>query len=186
MKPPYPRMNPSAVAVDVIEKNLGPEIPPSTLPLLAELMKRCWAAEPEVRPPITYVIEKLVFPEYHFPGTNEAEFESEAALTAKYNHKRTGSSSQSDHNIHTPTFSQVLATIQDTDSSSREKTTNFMFDEISAKLDEYLQKDCIKIIGSVLNEASEASQHLMTKLRQLMSQKYFRRTFLKFCLLTQI
>ena len=56
---PYADMPSLAAAAGVVERNLRPPVPPDAPPAVADLLQRCWAAEPAVRPPFTRVCEEL-------------------------------------------------------------------------------------------------------------------------------
>lgn len=49
-KTPYEAMTPIQAAVGVVQDNLRPLIPDGTNRRLRDLMERCWASDPEIRP----------------------------------------------------------------------------------------------------------------------------------------
>ena len=56
---PYADMPSLAAAAGVVERGLRPPVPPDTPPAVADLMQRCWAADPVMRPPFTRICEEL-------------------------------------------------------------------------------------------------------------------------------
>lgn len=75
MKEPYLGMSQDQIVMGVIERGLRPELashygPPG----LIDLIEQCWAENPVERPSFDQIAYLLMKPEYHFTGTNEAEF----------------------------------------------------------------------------------------------------------------
>ena len=58
-KEPYSELNEFQVITGVLTENLRPEIPENCLPEYAELMKQCWAKNPEERPSFDVVLRIL-------------------------------------------------------------------------------------------------------------------------------
>lgn len=56
---PFQGMTPVQAAFAVAEKNERPPMPASCQPALAQLIKRCWAANPSKRPDFTYIVSAL-------------------------------------------------------------------------------------------------------------------------------
>ncbi|KAL1826273.1 hypothetical protein ACET3Z_004685 [Daucus carota] len=56
---PFQGMTPVQAAFAVAEKNERPPIPASCQPALAQLIKRCWAANPAKRPDFSYIVSAL-------------------------------------------------------------------------------------------------------------------------------
>jgi hypothetical protein len=54
---PYEGMNGVQAAMAVVNRGLRPQIPAHTPPALADLIRACWAAVPEQRPPFDAVCE---------------------------------------------------------------------------------------------------------------------------------
>ncbi|CAA6670382.1 unnamed protein product [Spirodela intermedia] len=55
-----PFQNMTAVQVAfAVDKGFRPVIPPDCLPVLEEIMSRCWDANPDLRPPFTEVVRML-------------------------------------------------------------------------------------------------------------------------------
>jgi hypothetical protein len=46
-------------AAGVVERNLRPPVPPDAPPAVADMLQRCWAADPAMRPPFTRICEEL-------------------------------------------------------------------------------------------------------------------------------
>ncbi len=58
-KLPYQGLTAVQAAVGVVQHGLRPEIPRGTPPAVAELVRACWAAVPEQRPPFTAIEAQL-------------------------------------------------------------------------------------------------------------------------------
>ncbi|MQM16829.1 hypothetical protein Taro_049789 [Colocasia esculenta] len=56
---PFQNMTAVQAAFAVVNKGVRPIVPPDCLPLLGEIMSRCWDANPDVRPPFTEVVRML-------------------------------------------------------------------------------------------------------------------------------
>ncbi|KAL8136833.1 hypothetical protein V2J09_002834 [Rumex salicifolius] len=56
---PFQGMTPVQAAFAVAEKNERPPLPASCQPVLAHLIKRCWAANPSKRPDFNYIVSAL-------------------------------------------------------------------------------------------------------------------------------
>ncbi|XP_077214538.1 serine/threonine-protein kinase STY13-like [Tasmannia lanceolata] len=56
---PFQNMTAVQAAFAVVNKGVRPIIPSDCLPVLGEIMTRCWDANPEVRPPFTEVVTML-------------------------------------------------------------------------------------------------------------------------------
>ncbi|MCL7027926.1 hypothetical protein MKW94_023516 [Papaver nudicaule] len=60
---PFQNMSAVQAAFAVVNKNVRPNVPNDCLPVLSEIMTRCWDANPEVRPPFTEVVRMLEYAE---------------------------------------------------------------------------------------------------------------------------
>lgn len=56
---PFQNMTAVQAAFAVVNKNIRPIIPNDCLPILGEIMTRCWDANPDVRPPFAEVVKLL-------------------------------------------------------------------------------------------------------------------------------
>ncbi|XP_040997278.1 serine/threonine-protein kinase STY13-like [Juglans microcarpa x Juglans regia] len=56
---PFQNMTAVQAAFAVVNKGVRPVIPNDCLPILSEIMTRCWDANPDVRPPFTEVVRML-------------------------------------------------------------------------------------------------------------------------------
>ncbi|KAI3814748.1 hypothetical protein L1987_14392 [Smallanthus sonchifolius] len=56
---PFQNMTAVQAAFAVVNKGVRPTIPPDCLPVLCEIMVRCWDGNPDVRPPFTEVVRML-------------------------------------------------------------------------------------------------------------------------------
>ncbi|GAB4833066.1 Serine/threonine-protein kinase sty13 [Ancistrocladus abbreviatus] len=56
---PFQNMTAVQAAFAVVNKSVRPSIPMDCLPVLAEIMARCWDANPDVRPPFSEVVKML-------------------------------------------------------------------------------------------------------------------------------
>ncbi|CAL8989466.1 unnamed protein product [Prunus brigantina] len=56
---PFQNMTAVQAAFAVVNKGVRPIVPSDCLPLLGEIMTRCWDANPDVRPPFTEVVRML-------------------------------------------------------------------------------------------------------------------------------
>ncbi|OVA19312.1 Protein kinase domain [Macleaya cordata] len=56
---PFQNMTAVQAAFAVVNKGVRPIVPNDCLPVLSEIMTRCWDANPEVRPPFTEVVRML-------------------------------------------------------------------------------------------------------------------------------
>ncbi|KAE9445353.1 hypothetical protein C3L33_22749, partial [Rhododendron williamsianum] len=56
---PFQNMTAVQAAFAVVNKGVRPNIPNDCLPVLSEIMTRCWDGNPDVRPPFTEVIKML-------------------------------------------------------------------------------------------------------------------------------
>ncbi|XP_031476625.1 serine/threonine-protein kinase STY13-like isoform X1 [Nymphaea colorata] len=56
---PFHNMTAVQAAFAVVNKGVRPAIPPDCLPVLAEIMTRCWDVNPDVRPPFAEVVKML-------------------------------------------------------------------------------------------------------------------------------
>ncbi|GFY80558.1 protein kinase superfamily protein [Actinidia rufa] len=56
---PFQNMSAVQAAFAVVNKGVRPNIPNDCLPVLSEIMTRCWDANPDVRPPFTDVVKML-------------------------------------------------------------------------------------------------------------------------------
>lgn len=56
---PFQNMTAVQAAFAVVNKGVRPIIPPDCLPVLAEIMTRCWDPNPDVRPPFSDVVKML-------------------------------------------------------------------------------------------------------------------------------
>lgn len=56
---PFQNMTAVQAAFAVVNKGARPIVPPDCLPVLGEIMTRCWDANPDVRPPFTEVVMML-------------------------------------------------------------------------------------------------------------------------------
>ena len=56
---PFANMTAVQAAFAVVNKGVRPAIPHDCLPALAEIMTRCWDANPDARPPFTEVVRML-------------------------------------------------------------------------------------------------------------------------------
>ncbi|TQD87302.1 hypothetical protein C1H46_027133 [Malus baccata] len=56
---PFQNMTAVQAAFAVVNKGVRPIIPNDCLPVLCEIMTRCWDANPDVRPPFTEVVRML-------------------------------------------------------------------------------------------------------------------------------
>jgi serine/threonine protein kinase len=68
-----------------------PEIPEGTPGRLERLIRSCWDADPKLRPPMARIVGFLSDPDYHFEGTDEAEFRNATCIV--YRHRTTHSQS---------------------------------------------------------------------------------------------
>ncbi|OHS97147.1 TKL family protein kinase [Tritrichomonas foetus] len=76
---PYKEMTQDQMVLAILENGLRPELSPETLdnapPMLIDLIRRCWSEKPSDRPSFPQITATLFFPEAHFFGTDEEEFE---------------------------------------------------------------------------------------------------------------
>ncbi|KAK9207681.1 hypothetical protein WN944_000027 [Citrus x changshan-huyou] len=56
---PFQNMTAVQAAFAVVNKGVRPVIPNDCLPVLSEIMTRCWDTNPEVRPPFTEIVRML-------------------------------------------------------------------------------------------------------------------------------
>jgi len=56
---PFQNMTAVQAAFAVVNKGVRPSIPNDCLPVLSEIMTRCWDGNPDVRPPFTEVVKML-------------------------------------------------------------------------------------------------------------------------------
>lgn len=56
---PFQNMTAVQAAFAVVNKGVRPNIPGNCLPVLSEIMTRCWDANPDVRPPFAEVVRML-------------------------------------------------------------------------------------------------------------------------------
>ncbi|KAM0013449.1 putative dual-specificity kinase TKL-Pl-4 family [Helianthus debilis subsp. tardiflorus] len=56
---PYHNLTDLQAAFAVVNKGLRPTVPNDCLPILREIMTRCWDVDPDVRPPFTQVVKML-------------------------------------------------------------------------------------------------------------------------------
>lgn len=56
---PFPNMTAVQAAFAVVNKGVRPIIPSDSLPVLSEIMTRCWDANPDVRPSFSEVVKML-------------------------------------------------------------------------------------------------------------------------------
>lgn len=56
---PFQNMTAVQAAFAVVNKGVRPVIPNDCLPVLSEIMTRCWDANPDVRPPFIEVVKML-------------------------------------------------------------------------------------------------------------------------------
>jgi serine/threonine protein kinase len=56
---PFQNMTAVQAAFAVVNKGVRPNIPNNCLPVLSEIMTRCWDANPDVRPPFAEVVRML-------------------------------------------------------------------------------------------------------------------------------
>lgn len=56
---PFQNMTAVQAAFAVVNKGVRPTIPHDCLPVLGEIMVRCWDGNPDVRPPFTEVVRML-------------------------------------------------------------------------------------------------------------------------------
>lgn len=56
---PFQNMTAVQAAFAVVNKGVRPIVPNDCLPVLGEIMTRCWDANPDVRPPFTEVVRML-------------------------------------------------------------------------------------------------------------------------------
>lgn len=56
---PFQNMTAVQAAFAVVNKGVRPIIPPDCLPVLSEIMTRCWDPNPDVRPPFSDVVKML-------------------------------------------------------------------------------------------------------------------------------
>ncbi|MBA0731807.1 hypothetical protein Gogos_015930 [Gossypium gossypioides] len=56
---PFQNMTAVQAAFAVVNKGVRPVIPNDCLPVLSEIMIRCWDTNPEVRPPFTEIVKML-------------------------------------------------------------------------------------------------------------------------------
>ncbi|KAI7730118.1 hypothetical protein M8C21_029375 [Ambrosia artemisiifolia] len=56
---PYKNLTDLQAAFAVVNKGLRPTVPDDCLPVLREIMTRCWDVDPNVRPPFTQVVKML-------------------------------------------------------------------------------------------------------------------------------
>ncbi|KAK9699549.1 hypothetical protein RND81_08G180500 [Saponaria officinalis] len=60
---PFQNMTAVQAAFAVVNKGVRPIIPPGCLPVLGEIMSRCWDPNPDVRPPFSDVVKMLEYAE---------------------------------------------------------------------------------------------------------------------------
>eukprot|EP00741_Cyanophora_paradoxa_P023728 tig00021616_g22919.t1 len=60
-KLPYEGLDGMQAALGVLHRGLRPDIPPSTSPVLAKLMRSCWAQDPRERPAFEQILQTLRF-----------------------------------------------------------------------------------------------------------------------------
>lgn len=56
---PFQNMTAVQAAFAVVNRGVRPTIPPDCLPVLGDIMTRCWDVSPDVRPPFTEVVQML-------------------------------------------------------------------------------------------------------------------------------
>lgn len=56
---PFQNMTAVQAAFAVVNKGVRPVLPNDCLPVLSEIMTRCWDSNPEVRPPFTEIVRML-------------------------------------------------------------------------------------------------------------------------------
>jgi hypothetical protein len=56
---PFQNMTAVQAAFAVVNKGVRPVIPNDCLPVLSDIMTRCWDTNPEVRPPFTEIVRML-------------------------------------------------------------------------------------------------------------------------------
>ncbi|KAJ0031574.1 hypothetical protein Pint_12672 [Pistacia integerrima] len=56
---PFQNMTAVQAAFAVVNKGVRPVIPNDCLPVLSDIMTRCWDTNPEVRPPFTEIVKML-------------------------------------------------------------------------------------------------------------------------------
>lgn len=86
---PYKDMKQSQITVGVTMENMRPPLPENGPSRIIELIQSCWHNSPSERPTMSRVVAMLALPKYHFPGTDEAVFQSRSGIGGR--HKLTGS-----------------------------------------------------------------------------------------------
>jgi serine/threonine protein kinase len=66
---PFQNMTAVQAAFAVVNKGVRPTIPHDCLPILSEIMTRCWDANPDVRPPFAEVVKMLEIAEIEIMTT---------------------------------------------------------------------------------------------------------------------
>jgi len=85
-KPPYLEEFPHLtadfqIAIQVAEKGLRNTIPSDCPPVLAEVIKRCWAHDPKARPSTSELLASLKSIQSSMPHSGEEEVEEIGQLT---------------------------------------------------------------------------------------------------------
>ena len=90
---PYKNMKQTDIMVGVTMGNLRPTIPDDCPQKIRDLIEICWSQDPAMRPKMSKVVSRLSRSNYHFPGTEEGEFQLQTGVVGRHRSAR----SQMDH-----------------------------------------------------------------------------------------
>ena len=170
---PYKDMNPAQVISAVISQQLRPPIPDDAPPKLAELIRKCWDADPAQRPSMTRVVMQLSERHCHFLGTDEVIFATEAGVMPR--HKSTNSQQVShrrrrkdadfakSESIDLLDPVTLIQSINETHGSSKATMVKALLDMLSEKTEAEAAAKVggCSIIASILDEHSPLSDYAL-------------------------
>lgn len=81
---PYKDMKQTDITMGVTMENLRPPLPEDCPAKLKELIQSCWSKDPTARPRMARIVAKFSSSKYHFTGTDEAVFHSQAGMLSRH------------------------------------------------------------------------------------------------------
>ena len=183
----YKDMTQSEITMGVTMHDLRPPLPDDCPQRLKELIQSCWSKDPAARPKMSRVVAKFSCSKYHFPGTDQAVFQSQAGILGKHRstNSQIGREHKRRHRRAREHSSGAISEIQNPQKliEELEKSTGYVRAGYARMLsqmlltanatDRLVEAGGCRVIVDLLQEQSDSSSHVLSQMGNCKSASIF-------------